>query len=62
MKKLLVISSVLIAFSAASLFANESNAVNNVKGQAISTASMDTVPKKDTTKKDTTFLQLQERK
>jgi hypothetical protein len=66
MKKLFVISSVLIAFSAVNLFANDSNAVNNGKLQAITTyktAIADTVPKKDTTKKkDTTSFQLKERK
>ncbi|MFT3934640.1 MAG: hypothetical protein QM726_13535 [Chitinophagaceae bacterium] len=52
MKKLIVISSALIAFSAVNLFANDNN-VNNGKAQAISASqySLDTVPKKDTTKK-----------
>ena len=56
MKKLLIIGSVLFAFSAVSLFANDTKAVHNVNGQA---TIADTVPKKDTTrKKDTVFLQL----
>lgn len=62
MKKLLIISSALIAFSAVNLFANDSAIGNNGKVQAISganTAVMDTVPKKDTVKKkDTATLQL----
>lgn len=56
MKKLLITGSVLFAFSAASLLANNIQPVHNVNGQAIMT---DTVPKKDTTKKkDSAALQL----
>lgn len=56
MKKLLIIGSTLFAFSAVSLFANDSRAVYNGNGQA---TISDTVPKKDTTKKkDTAVLQL----
>jgi hypothetical protein len=56
MKKLLIIGSTLFAFSAVSLFANNTNAVYNGNGQA---TIMDTVPKKDSTKKkDTVLIQL----
>jgi hypothetical protein len=56
MKKLLIIGSTLFAFSAVSLFANNTNAVYNGNGQATIT---DTVPKKDSTKKkDTVLIQL----
>ena len=53
MKKLIIIGSTLIAFSAVNLLANNSNAYTN---SASDVAVTDTVPKKDTTKKkDTTF-------
>lgn len=56
MKKLLIIGSVLLAFSAVSLYANDTATVYNVNEQA---TIADTVPKKDTTtKKDTATLQL----
>lgn len=61
MKKLLIVSSALIAFSAVNLFANDSS---NSNGQAqaisgINQASLDTVPKKDTTKKKTDSITFQ---
>jgi uncharacterized protein YneR len=61
MKKLLIISSALIAFSAVNLFAND-NSNSNGQAQAISgynQATSDTVPKKDTTKKKTDSLTFQ---
>lgn len=67
MKKLLVIGSVLTAFSAVGLFANDSVTTTNGHQQAIITNQanvLDTVPKKDhdTTKRksDTTVVKLQE--
>ncbi len=56
MKKLIIISSALIAFSAVNLFANNSNAYTNSPDVAVT----DTVPKKDTTKKDSGLVQLTE--
>ncbi len=53
MKKLLIIGSTLFAFSAVSLFANDTKLVHNVNGQATIT---DTVPKKDSTKKKDTAV------
>jgi hypothetical protein len=61
MKKLLIISSALIAFSAVNLFAND-NSNSNGQAQAIfgyNQASLDTVPKKDTTKKKTDSITFQ---
>lgn len=67
MKKLLVIGSVFTAFSAVSLFANDSVTATNGHQQAIiqnQANVLDTVPKKDkdTTKRktDTTVVKLQE--
>jgi len=65
MKKLIIISSALIAFSAVSLFANDNS--HNVNAQAITAdnhLAMDTVPKKDTSKKKTDSItyQIKERK
>jgi len=67
MKKLLVIGSVFTAFSAVSLFANDSVTYTNGHQQAIiknQANVLDTVPKKDhdTTKRktDTTVVKLQE--
>jgi hypothetical protein len=62
MKKLLIISSALIAVSSVSLFANDSNVVSNGYDQA---TMQDTTPKKkDTTKKrtDSVTYQLQAKK
>ncbi|MEO6316166.1 MAG: hypothetical protein ABIU63_09470 [Chitinophagaceae bacterium] len=56
MKKLFIIGSALIAFSAVNLFAN------NTDAYAISSTNntTDTVPKKDSTKKDSALAQLSE--
>ena len=56
MKKLLIIGSTLIAFSAVNLLVN-----NNSNAHALLSSNVsDTVPKKDTTKKDSAFAQLTE--
>jgi len=55
MKKLIIISSALIAFSAVNLLANNSNVYTSSD-----VAVTDTVPKKDTTKKDSSLVQLTE--
>jgi hypothetical protein len=57
MKKLLIIGSTLIAFSAVNLLANSNSNAHTLSSYNVS----DTVPKKDTTKKkDSTFAQLNE--
>ncbi|HTE12416.1 MAG TPA: hypothetical protein VK645_15635 [Chitinophagaceae bacterium] len=56
MKKLLIIGSTIVAFSAVNLFANSNSNAHTLSSYNVS----DTVPKKDTTKKDTTFAQLNE--
>jgi len=62
MKKLIIISSILIAFSAANLFAGNNN--SNAQLITAGKTSMDTVPKKDTLKKkkDSVTFQIKERK
>ena len=51
MKKLLIIGSTLVAFSAVNLFANNNSNAHTLSSYNVS----DTVPKKDTTKKDSLF-------
>jgi len=51
MKKLLIIGSALVAFSAVNLFASNSNAYTKTADVAVT----DTVPKKDSTRKDSSF-------
>ena len=57
MKKLLIIGSAIVAFSAVNLLASNNSNAHTLSSYTVS----DTVPKKDTTKKrDTTFAQLNE--